>query len=158
MIEELQAAYEQGTDEDRAILELALQAIRQRKEKGSRYLSGFLGLQGRFLEDNTYQFIVPVTPFMYNGLGVVHGGITATLVDSAMGSMINRLLPEGQAAVTTELKTNYIRAVKSGQLRVEARILHRGKQLVVSEGSIYDDRDRLVVHATASFMILGSNT
>ncbi|MGD8192361.1 PaaI family thioesterase [Brevibacillus ginsengisoli] len=158
MIEEIQAVYEQGTEEDRAILELALQAIRQRKERGSMYLSGFLGLQGRFVEDNTYQFIVPVTPFMHNSLGVVHGGITATLVDTAMGFMIKELLPEGQAAVTTELKTNYIRAAKSGNLRVEARILNRGKQLVVSEGSIYDDRDRLVVHATATFMILGSNT
>lgn len=154
MMEDILAAYENGSEEDRAILGLALQAIRQRKERGSAYLSGFLGLSGRFIDEKTYQFIVPVTPFMHNSLGVVHGGITATLIDSTMGSMINQLLPKGEFAVTTELKTNYIHSVKTGTLRSEATILHRGKQLVICEGSIYDERNRLITHSTATFMIL----
>lgn len=155
MMDELQKAYREGSDEDREILELALQSIRQRKERGSYYLSGFLGLQGRFLDEKTYQFIVPVTTFMHNSLGVVHGGITTTLIDSTMGSLVNRSLPEGLYAVTTELKMNFIRAAKTGTLRSEAKIIHRGRQLVFLEGSVYDERDRLISHATATFMILG---
>ncbi len=155
MIDDIKQVLETGSDEEREMLGLALQAIRQKRERGSAYLSGMLGLDGRFLDDKTYQFIVPITPFMYNPLGVVHGGITATLIDSTMGSMINRSLPKGQYSVTIDLKINYIRPGKSGTLRSEATILHRGQKLVVCEGSVYDDRDRLLAHGTGTFMILG---
>jgi uncharacterized protein (TIGR00369 family) len=154
MIEEIQQIYERGSEEERQILQLAVQAIRQKRERKSAYLSGFLGLKGTFLDEHTYQFIVPVTPFMYNSKGLVHGGILATLIDSTMGSLVNRSLPEDQFAVTTELKLNYIRPGKGERLRSEASVLHRGKTLVVLQGSVFDERDRLLAHATGTFMIL----
>jgi uncharacterized protein (TIGR00369 family) len=154
MVEEMMQIMEQGSEEERQILQLAVQAIKQKRERNSPFLSGFLGLKGTFLDDRTYQFIVPVTPFMHNPLGVVHGGVLATLIDSTMGSMINRSLPSDQYAVTTELKVNYIRPGKGEQLRSEASILHRGQTLVVCQGSVFDERDRLLAHATGTFMLL----
>ncbi|RNB87399.1 PaaI family thioesterase [Brevibacillus fluminis] len=156
MIEELSEVVENGEEDEKALLAIALQAIRQKRERNSSLLSGMLGLQGRFIDEKTYQFIVPITPFMYNSLGIVHGGMTATILDSVMGSMVNRSLPQGQYAVTTDLKTNYIRGAKTGNLRAEATILHRGRTLAVVTGSIYDDRDRLIAHGTGTFMVLGS--
>lgn len=155
MIEEIIEVVENGGEEEKALLAIALQAIRQKRERKSAFLSGMLGLQGRFIDDKTYQFILPITPFMYNSLGIVHGGITATIIDNTMGSLINRLLPQGQYAVTTELKTNYIRGAKTGNLRAEATILHMGKTLVVSSASVFDDHDRLVAHGTSTFIIMG---
>lgn len=155
MIDDLQEIWQNGNDEERKILELAMQAIRQKRERNSAYLSGFLGLQGIYLDENTYQFIVPITPFMHNPLGVVHGGVLATLIDSTMGSLINRSLPSGQFAVTTELKVNYIRPGKGETLRSQASILHRGQTLIVCQGSVYDERDRLLAHATGTFIHLG---
>jgi uncharacterized protein (TIGR00369 family) len=154
MIEEMTELWQEGSEEERKILQLAVQAIRQRRERKSAFLSGFLGLKGTFLDDKTYQFVVPVTPFMHNPLGVVHGGVLATLIDSTMGSMINRSLPSDQYAVTTELKINYIRPGKGEKLRSEATILHRGQTLVVCQGSVFDERDKLLAHATGTFMIL----
>ncbi len=154
MIDEIMEIMEQGSDEERQIMQLAVQAIRQRRERNSAFLSGFLGLKGTFLDEKTYQFIIPVTPFMHNPLGVVHGGILATLIDSTMGSMINRSLPPDRYAVTTELKVNYIRPGKGEKLRSEATILHRGQTLVVCQGSVYDERDKLLAHATGTFMVL----
>lgn len=157
MLEQLKEIWNEGSDEERAVLALALQAIRQKRERGSAYMSGFLGLSGEFLDEEkrSYQFIVPITPFMDNSLGIVHGGITATLMDSTMGSLVNRTLPKGRYAVTTELKINYLRPGKGEQLRCVATLLHRGRNLVVCEGRIYDDDERLVAHATGSFMVLG---
>lgn len=155
MLEELQKVVESGSEEEKALLGLALQAIRQKRERKSYFLSGMLGLQGEFLDETTYQFLAPITPFMHNSLGVVHGGITATLLDSSMGSLVNRTLPKGQYAVTTELKINYIRPGKTGRLRSEATFLHKGKALVVCTASMFDEKDRLVAHATGTFMILG---
>lgn len=154
MIDEIMEIMEQGSDEERQIMQLAVQAIRQRRERNSAFLSGFLGLKGTFLDEKTYQFIIPVTPFMHNPLGVVHGGILATLIDSTMGSMINRSLPPDRYAVTTELKVNYIRPGKGEKLRSEATILHRGQTLVVCQGSVFDERDKLLAHATGTFMVL----
>ncbi|UFJ39353.1 PaaI family thioesterase [Brevibacillus humidisoli] len=157
MLEELREIWENGTEQEREVLALAAQAVRRKRERNSAYLSGFLGLSGEYLDEEkrTYQFIVPITPFMHNSLGVVHGGITATLIDSTMGSLINRSLPNGRYAVTTELKINYIRPGTGKQLRCVAAILHRGQSLVVCEASLYDDVERLVAHATGSFMLLG---
>jgi len=152
--QEWQAIWENGSEEERAILQLAIQAIKQRRERNSAFISGFLGLRGQFIDERTYQFIVPVTPFMHNPLGIVHGGILATLIDSAMGSLVNRILPEQKYGVTAELKVNYIRPGKSGTLRAEASILHQGQTLIVCQGSVYDERDRLLAHATSTFVVL----
>ncbi|CAM5784701.1 MULTISPECIES: PaaI family thioesterase [Brevibacillus] len=154
MWEELKTIWEQGTEEERQILELAVQAIRQRRERGSAFLSGFLGLKGDFVDENTYRFELPLTVFTHNSLGVVHGGILATLIDSAMGSLINRSLPPDQYAVTTELKTNYLRPGKGEKLRAEASFIHRGQTLVVMDGRVYDERDRLLAHGTGTFIVL----
>jgi uncharacterized protein (TIGR00369 family) len=154
MIEELKNIYEEGSDEERQILALALQSIRQKRERNSAFLSGFLGLKGQFIEERTYSFEIPITLFMHNSTGAVHGGILATLIDSTMGSLINRSLPEDKYAVTTELKVNYLRPAKGERLRSEATFLHRGQTLVVMESSVYDNRNKRVAHGTGTFIVL----
>lgn len=156
MIEELKNVWAEGNDEERKILELALQAIRQKRERKSAYLSGFLGLKGEFIDETkqSYRFELPLTVFMHNSGGAVHGGILATLIDSAMGSLINRSLPPEQYAVTTELKINYLRPGVGKRLRAEATFLHRGHTLVVMEGTVYDERNKRVAHGTGTFIVL----
>jgi uncharacterized protein (TIGR00369 family) len=154
MIEEVKNIWEEGNAEERKILELAVQAIRQKRQRNSAFLSGFLGVQGEFVDERTYRFKLPLTPFMHNSGGVVHGGILATLIDSAMGSLVNRSLPPEEYAVTTELKINYLRPGKGEQLRAEATFLHRGQTLVVLEGSVYDDRNKRIAHGTGTFIVL----
>ncbi|WP_400162832.1 PaaI family thioesterase [Brevibacillus sp. TJ4] len=154
MVEEIQELWEGGSEEEREILQLAVQAIRQKRERNSAFISGFLGLQGEFLDESTYCFEIPLTPFMLNARGVVHGGIVATLIDSTMGSLINRSLSSNQYAVTTELKVNYLRPGKGERIRAEARFLHRGQTLAVLECSVYNERNKRLAHGTGSFMVL----
>ncbi|WP_139491417.1 PaaI family thioesterase [Brevibacillus dissolubilis] len=154
MMEEIKDIYENGSDEEREILELTLSAIRQRRERGSSYVSAFLGLSGQFVDEDTYQFIVPITKYMDNNLGMVHGGITATLIDCTMGSLINRQLPPDLVAVTTDLQTRYLRPARGKHVRSEASFIQRGRKIVVIEGRVYDDRDNLVAHGTGTFMLV----
>lgn len=154
MVEEIKKLWEEGSEEERNLLQLAVQAIHQKRERNRVFLSGFLGLQGTFLDENTYSFDIPITPFMHNSGGAVHGGILATLIDSTMGSLINRSLPYDQYAVTTELKVNYLRPGKGERLRSEARFLHRGRTLAVMECSVYNERNKRLAHGTGSFIIL----
>lgn len=143
-----------GSDEEQALLRLTLQAIRQKRERGSAYLSGFLGLSGEFVEEGVYQFRVPITPFMRNRGGNVHGGIIASLADSTIGSLINRNLPSGKVAVTAEMKVNYLRPGRGRELVSRARLVHRGQRLAVGECEIFDDRGRRIALSTATFYIL----
>ncbi|MFB0831149.1 PaaI family thioesterase [Brevibacillus laterosporus] len=155
MQEEWKQIMMEGTDEEREILRLALQAIKQKRERNSAYLSGFLGLQGAFIDERTYQFEVPITPYMHNSLKIVHGGVTATLIDNTMGSLINKVMAkEGKAAVTSDLQIRYLRPGKGQKLKSVAKLIHRGGLMAVMEGSVYDDQDRLIAHGTGTFVII----
>jgi len=88
--------------------------------------------------------------FHYNPLGSVHGGFTATLLDSVMGCAVHSTLPAGRGYTTLEIKVNYLRAITdaTGEVTAEGRVVHAGRQAVVAEGRVVDAHGR--VHATAS--------
>ncbi|PTX58334.1 uncharacterized protein (TIGR00369 family) [Melghirimyces profundicolus] len=151
---ELNEVLQTGTDEEKEILRLALQAIRQKRERGSAYPSGFLGLSGEFTEEGTYRFRVPITPYTLNRGGIVHGGITATLADSTMGSLINKSLPEGKAAVTVEMKINYLEAGTGKELISEARLIRLGHTLAFADCKVENETGKRIAHATGTFAIL----
>ncbi|SFI98221.1 PaaI family thioesterase [Thermoflavimicrobium dichotomicum] len=154
LIHKLQQVLEQGSDEEKELVRLTLQAIQQRRERQSAYLSGFMGLAGRFVDEDTYEFRVPITSFMMNRAGIVHGGITASLADSTMGSLVNKRLPEGYDAVTSELKINYLKPGVGKELISRARLIHKGSTLVVSQCEITNDRGQKIAFATGTFYII----
>ncbi|MGW7693049.1 PaaI family thioesterase [Streptomyces asiaticus] len=95
-------------------------------------------------------------PDFANPLGTVHGGIAATLLDSAMGCAVHTTLPAGVGYTTLELKVNYIRAARTdGQtLIAEGTVLHAGRRTATAEGKVLDEQGRLIAHATTTCMIL----
>jgi uncharacterized protein (TIGR00369 family) len=92
----------------------------------------------------------------YNPIGMVHGGIACTLLDSAMGCAVHSVLPAGTAYTTLEIKVNMLRAIgkDTGALRAEARLVHAGKSTAVAEGRLVDAQGKLFAHATTTCMIL----
>jgi len=91
----------------------------------------------------------------YNPIGVVHGGLACTLLDSAMGCAVHTLLPAGTAYTTLELKINLVRPVTTdtGLLRSEGRIIHAGKRAATAEGKLLDAAGKLYAHGTTTCMI-----
>ncbi|KPC74573.1 MULTISPECIES: PaaI family thioesterase [Laceyella] len=152
---ELQQILQNGTDEEKQLLALAVQAIKQKRERNSAYISGFMGLKGRFVEDDVYEFRVPVTPFTLNRAGIVHGGITATLADSTIGSLINQRLPEGyKGAVTVELKVNYLKQGLGKELISRARLVHMGSTLATATCEITNEKNKLIAFTTGTFYMI----
>lgn len=92
----------------------------------------------------------------YNPIGVVHGGLAMTLLDSAMGVCIHTQLPAGTGYTTLEAKTNLIRAITSatGKLRATAKVVHVGKRVATAEGRLEDAHDKLYAHATTTCLVL----
>jgi uncharacterized protein (TIGR00369 family) len=92
----------------------------------------------------------------YNPIGVIHGGVTATLLDSAMGCAVQTTLPAGVGYTTLEIKVNYVRAAHAGmRLVAEAEVVHRGRTVATAEGRLVDgDTGKLLAHATTTCLIL----
>lgn len=146
--------WEHGTAEEKELLTLTMQAINQKRERQSAYLSGFMGLKGKFIAEDVYEFRIPVTPFMMNRVGIVHGGITATIADSTMGSLINQILPDGYGAVTAEMKVNYLKPGVGKELISQAKLVHQGQQLVVAQCEIKDENEKKIAFASGSFYVI----
>lgn len=94
-------------------------------------------------------------PRHYNPVGSVHGGFTATLLDSAMGCAVQSMLPAGGAYTTLEFKISLIRAITqdTGEVRAEGCALNVGRRVGVAEGRLLDGKGRLLAHATTTCLV-----
>jgi uncharacterized protein (TIGR00369 family) len=91
----------------------------------------------------------------YNPIGVVHGGLAATLLDSCMGCAVQTHLPAGTSYTTLEIKINFVRALtdQTGPIRAEARTLHVGRRAGTAEGKLIDAKGMLYAHGTTTCMM-----
>jgi uncharacterized protein (TIGR00369 family) len=92
----------------------------------------------------------------YNPIGVVHGGVAATLLDSCMSCAIQTHLAAGTGYTTLEFKVNLVRPItdKTGPIRAEGRSLHVGRRSGTAEGRLIDAGGTLLAHATTTCLIL----
>jgi uncharacterized protein (TIGR00369 family) len=93
--------------------------------------------------------------YHYNPLGRVHGGLAATLLDSAMGCAVHTTLPAGVGYTTIELKVNFIRAISkdTGRLRCEANVIHIGGRTATADAKLIDEQGKLYAHGTTTCII-----
>ena len=91
----------------------------------------------------------------YNPIGTVHGGYAATLLDSCMGCAVHSTLAHGEGYTTLEFKLNLVRAMtdRTGKVRAEGKIVHRGRTIATAEGRLVDAEGRVYAHATTTCMI-----
>jgi uncharacterized protein (TIGR00369 family) len=93
----------------------------------------------------------------YNPLGMVHGGLALTLLDSALGVAVHTTLAEGASYSTLETKVNLVRPITAdtGELRAEGRVVHRGRTTATAEGRFTGVADgKLYAHGTSTCLIL----
>src|SRR5437899_5531520 len=90
-----------------------------------------------------------------NPAGTVHGGLTATLLDSCMGLAIQSMLEKGVGSTTLEFKISLVRAItlNTGQIRAEGKVLNCGRRVGMAEGRLTDAAGRLLAHGTTTCLI-----
>ncbi|MEH7222434.1 PaaI family thioesterase [Bacillus sp. JJ1566] len=155
ILQKLQSFFLEASEEERQAMEHVIDAVirKQTKQNGS-YIGGLMQTNRRVIDDETYEITIPNTELIQNPLQIVHGGITATLLDSAMGSVVHHVLSQEKAAVTTEMKINYVAPGIGKELRCVAQLIHKGTKICVTEGRVYRDDGKLIAHATGSFFII----
>ena len=115
-----------------------------------------MGMSIAEIEEGRVVFTVEPAEYHYNPIGVVHGGLAATLLDSAMGCAVQSLLPAGTGYTTLEIKVNLVRAltVETGEVRAEGKVIHMGGRIATAEGKVVDRSGKLYAHATTTCIIL----
>lgn len=91
----------------------------------------------------------------YNPIGSVHGGVYATLLDSAAGCAVHSTLPLGMGYTSIDLAVKFLKPIKvdTGRVRAIGTVVSRGRQTALAEARLVDARDRLLAHATSSCML-----
>jgi uncharacterized protein (TIGR00369 family) len=95
-----------------------------------------------------------VRPELLNGWKVIHGGVTATMVDAAVGIAIHRDFGGLRPITTVELKINYFRPVAEGKVFARAHLIRMGSTLCVGRVDLTDSARNLIGAALVTYMIL----
>jgi 1,4-dihydroxy-2-naphthoyl-CoA hydrolase len=111
---------------------------------------GFVKQLGLRVEEASGDRVVltcPVTSDLHQPYGLVHGGVHATLAETAASVAAALWFGDRGKVVGISNHTDFVRAVRGGELRAEATPLARGRTTQLWEVAISDERDRLVAHA-----------
>ena len=87
--------------------------------------------------------------------GSVHGGVLATLADVTCATALSDAFdPLVEMPVTTDMHVRYYRQPRSGPLRADARLVHRGRRLCSAECAVTDADERVLIRATATYLMV----
>jgi len=92
----------------------------------------------------------------YNPLGVIHGGLLCTLLDTVIGCATHTTLERGTGYTSIELKVSYLRPVTldTGKLTGTGTVTKEGRRVVFADGIVTDTEGNLVATASSSLLVL----
>ncbi len=112
-----------------------------------------LGARAEMADDGSAQMRFTAREEHLNQAGTLHGGVLATLVDTAMGAAARSTVDDGDVPATSQLTVTYLRPGTPGTLTVTAQVRTRGEHLTVCDADVEQD-GREHVHAVATFALL----
>lgn len=91
----------------------------------------------------------------YNPIGIVHGGLVCTVLDSVVGCAVHTTLEQGLGYTSLELKVSYLAAVtaRSGTLTATGRVVKPGRRVAFAEGEVRDASGTVVATATSTLLV-----
>src|SRR5215212_10498026 len=101
--------------------------------------AGRLGIRVDGTGDGGARLTLEVTEEHLNPAGTLHGGVLATLVDTAMGTAVRSATDDGDVPATSQLTVTYLRPGTPGRLEVTARVRTRGEHLTVCDADVEQD-------------------
>jgi uncharacterized protein (TIGR00369 family) len=101
-------------------------------------------------------FTVEPHESQYNPLGVVHGGVACTVLDTVVGCAVHTTLEPGWFYTSIDLNVSYLRpfTLASGPLRVTGRVVKPGRRVAFAEAVAVDARGQQIATATSSLLVI----
>lgn len=131
------------TDEQRRRVEAA--------REGVPFLK-LLGIEVESVGAGTATLAVPVRHELMRNDGIVHGGVMASLIDSAFAFAIIPILADGERTVTVDLTIHYLRPLSSGVVKASARIVRAGRRVITVSADLFDENDKLAATALSTYL------
>ncbi|WAL63622.1 PaaI family thioesterase [Amycolatopsis cynarae] len=119
-------------------------------------ISSHLGMRVESVREGEVVFAASPDESLYNPIGTVHGGVAATMLDSAVACAVHSTLPAGVGYTSVELKINFIRAITtaSGEIRARGRVVKSGSRIAFAEGELRDENDVLLATASSTCLVI----
>ena len=107
------------------------------------------------VETGRVEFTCLVDESVYNPIGVVHGGLVCTMLDTVAGCAVHTTLPTGVGYTSIEIKVTYLRAVTrdSGPLTAIGTVVKPGRRVAFAEGQVLDAAGKVVATASSSCLV-----
>lgn len=119
---------------------------------GINRFNEYLGIQVEHTENGECIATLEVKPDLFNSLeGILHGGVTFTLADVAMGHAASPPEEGVQQCVTSELKINYLAPANGNKLIAESKTIKSGKKLVIMQADVKTEDGKLVAIALGTY-------
>ena len=83
--------------------------------------------------------------------GLLHGGVTATLIDTAMAFAVITLLGEGERASTIDLTVHYLRPHTEGKFTCMAKVVRGGKRILTVSADVFNEQKKLIATAISTY-------
>ena len=118
-------------------------------------IAGLMGFRISSVEEGEVVFTCTPDTSLYNPIGVVHGGVVCTLLDSVCGCSVQSTLPKGTAYTSLEIKVSYLRAVHagSGELTARGRVTRAGRRAAFAEGDVRTPDGKVVATASSTCLV-----
>jgi uncharacterized protein (TIGR00369 family) len=119
-------------------------------------IAATMDFTGAEAEEGRVVFVGEPGEFLYNPIGMVHGGYAMTLLDSAMGCAVQTTLANGEGYTSLETSVNFVRpiTIDTGRVRCEGTIVHRGGRIATAEGRLTAEKTgKLLAHGTTTCLI-----
>lgn len=107
------------------------------------------------VEEGRVAFAVEPQEFHYNPIGMVHGGIAATLIDSATGCAVHTTCKQGEGYTTINLNVDFMKAMshRTGRVRCEGEVVRRGARVAIADARIVDEAGTVYARGSATCLI-----
>lgn len=116
---------------------------------------GLMRMSAVSAEVGTVTFTCEPDESMYNPIGVVHGGLVCTLLDTVLGCAAQTTLRMGQAYTSLDITVSYLRPVlaTSGTLTAMGRVVRPGNRAAFAEATVHDGGGKLVATGTSTLLV-----
>jgi uncharacterized protein (TIGR00369 family) len=136
---------------------VAAALVRLRNHVESSAFHAWAGLDLVRVEVGEVEVALPLQPHHLNPGGILHGGLIATLADTAIGLAVRSSLPADRTHVTAQLDVHFLERVDHGTVRATGRAVRVGARMAYGEGDVRDGDDRLLARASGTFIVLPVN-
>ena len=121
-------------------------------------IAAMFGFRPVHAEPGDVQFTCTPDESAYNPIGLVHGGLVCTLLDTAAACAVHTTLPAGVGYTSIEIKVNYLRPIRieaeePAELIIHGWVTKPGRRVAFAEGDVRDAAGRVIATASTTCLV-----